>query len=96
MEHEPIVTEFENLRPTICTHCRALDHLIEDCPSLKSTDERRREIQCGRYGKMGHDITACLDETQLKKEREMEEAPETKTKRVRENKQKNERLKTIQ
>ena len=64
MEHEPIVPEFENLRPTICTHCRALDHLIADCPSLKSADERRREVQCGRCGKMGHDITACLDETQ--------------------------------
>ena len=38
MEHELIVPEFENLRPTICTHCRALDHLIEDCPSLKSAD----------------------------------------------------------
>ena len=67
IEHELIVPELENLRPTICTHCRALDHLIEDCPSLKSADERRREVQCGRCGKMGHDITACLDETQLKK-----------------------------
>ena len=82
MEHEPIVPEFENLRPTICTHCRALDHLIEDCPSLKSADERRREVQCGRCGKMGHDITACLDETQLKKEREMEEALKQKQKEL--------------
>ena len=31
MEHEPTDFEFENIRPTICTHCRALDHLIEDC-----------------------------------------------------------------
>ena len=82
MEHEPIVPEFENLRPTICTHCRALDHLIEDCPSLKSADERRREVQCGKCGKMGHDITACLDETQLKKEREMEEALKQKQKEL--------------
>ena len=74
MEHESVVPEFENLRPTICTHCRALDHLMENCPSLKSADERRREVQCGRCGKMGHDITACLDETQLRKEKEMEEA----------------------
>ena len=82
MEQEPIVPEFENLRPTICTHCRALDHLIEDCPSLKSADERRREVQCGRCGKMGHDITACLDETQLKKEKEMEEALKQKQKEL--------------
>ena len=82
MEHELIVPEFENLRPTICTHCRALDHLIEDCPSLKSADERRREVQCGRCGKMGHDITACLDETQLKKERDMEEALKQKQKEL--------------
>ena len=83
MEHEPIIPEFENLRPTICTHCRALDHLIEDCPSLKSTDERRREVQCGKCGKMGHDTTACLDETQLKKEREMEEALKQKQKELK-------------
>ena len=82
MEHEPIVPEFENLRPTICTHCRALDHLIEDCPSLKSADERRREVQCERCGKMGHDVTACLDETQLKKEKEMEEALKQKQKEL--------------
>ena len=82
MEDELIVPEFENLRPTICTHCRALDHLIEDCPSLKSADERRREVQCGRCGKMGHDITACLDETQLKKEREIEEALKQKQKEL--------------
>ena len=74
--------EFENLRPTICTHCRALDHLVVDCPSLKSADERRREVQCGRCGKMGHDIRACLDETQLKKEREMEEALNQKQKEL--------------
>ena len=81
MEQEPIVPEFENLRPFIFAHCRALDHLI-DCPSLKSADERRREVQCGRCGKMGHDITACLDETQLKKEREMEEALKQKQKEL--------------
>ena len=82
MEHESIMPEFENLRPTICTHCRALDHLIEDCPSLKSADERRREVQCGKCGKMGHDITVCLDETQLRKEREIEEALKQKQKEL--------------
>ena len=82
MEHEPIVPEFENIRPTICTHCRALDHLIEDCPALKSADERRRQVQCERCGKMGYDITACLDETQLKKEEEMEEALKQKQKEL--------------
>ena len=82
MEHKPIVPEFENIRPTICTHCRALDHLIEDCPALKSADERRRQVQCERCGKMGHDITACLDETQLKKEKEMEEALKQKQKEL--------------
>ena len=80
MEHEPTVPEFENIRPTICTHCRALDHLIEDCPALKSAEERRRQVQCERCGKMGHDITACLDETQLKKEKEREEALKQKQK----------------
>ena len=79
---EPTVPEFENIRPTICTHCRALDHLIEDCPALKSADERRRQVQCERCGKMGHDITACLDETQLKKEEEMEEALKQKQKEL--------------
>ena len=82
MEHEPIVPEFENIRPTICTHCRELDHLIEDCPALKSADERRRQVQCERCGKMGHDITACSDETQLKKEKEMEEALKQKQKEL--------------
>ena len=33
-------------------------------------------------GKMGHDITACLDETQLKKEKEMEEALKQKQKEL--------------
>ena len=84
MEQEPTVPEFENIRPTICAHCRALDHLIEDCPALKSADERRREVQCERCGKMGHDITACLDETQLKKEKEMEEALKQKQKDLKE------------
>ena len=82
MEHEPTVPEFENIRPTICTHCRALDHLIEDCPALKSADERRRQVQCERCGKMGHDITACLDETQLKKEKEREKALNQKQKEL--------------
>ena len=81
MEQDPIVSEFENIKPTICTHCRALDHLIEDCPALKSADERRH-IQCERCGKMGHDITACLDETQLKKEKEREEALKQKQKEL--------------
>ena len=82
MEQDPIVSEFENIKPTICTHCRALDHLIEDCPALKSADERRRQVQCERCGKMGHDITACLDETQLKKEKEREEALKQKQKEL--------------
>ena len=56
--------------------------MIEDCPALKSADERRRQVQCGRCGKMGHDITACLDETQLKKEKEMEEALKQKQKEL--------------
>ena len=77
-----LVSEFENIRPTICAHCRALDHLIEDCPALKSADERRRQIQCERCGKMGHDVTACLDETQIKKEKEMEEALKQKQKEL--------------
>ena len=82
MEQDPTVSEFENIRPTICTHCRALDHLIEDCPALKSTDERRRQVQCERCGNMGHDITACLDETQLKKEKEREDALKQKQKEL--------------
>ena len=60
--------------PTICTHCRALDHMIEDCPALKEADARRRKITCERCGKQGHDITACLDETELEREKELKEA----------------------
>ena len=60
--------------PTICTHCRALDHMIEDCPALKEADAGRRKITCERCGKQGHDITACLDETELERERELKEA----------------------
>ena len=82
MEQDPIIPDYDNIKPTICTHCRALDHLVEDCPSLKSADERRRKIQCERCGKSGHDITACLDETQLKKEKEMEEALKQKQKEL--------------
>ena len=82
MEQDPAVSEFENIKPAVCTYCRALDHLIEDCPALKSADERRRQVQCERCGKMGHDITACLDETQLKKEKEREEALKQKQKEL--------------
>ena len=82
MEQDPTVSEFENIKPAICTHCRALDHLIEDCPALKSADERRRQVQCERCGKMGHDITACLNETPLKKEKEREEALKQKQKEL--------------
>ena len=83
MEQDPTVSEFENIKPAICTHCRALDHLIEDCPALKGADERRRQVQCERCGKMGHDITACLYETQLKKEKEREEALKQKQKELK-------------
>ena len=40
----------------ICQHCRALDHGIEDCPSLKLADQRRRRIKCEKCGEIGHDI----------------------------------------
>ena len=82
MEQDSTVSEFENIKPAVCTHCRALDHLIEDFPALKSADERRRQVQCERCGKMGHDIRACLDETQLKKEKEREEFLKQKQKEL--------------
>ena len=59
---------------TICTHCRALDHMIEDCPALKEADDRRRKITCERCDKQGHDITACLDETEMEREKEIKAA----------------------
>ena len=58
---------------SFCIHCRALDHTVEDCPSLKDADIRRRKVTCERCGKQGHDVTACLDETETEKEKEMNE-----------------------
>ena len=74
--------EMEVTYPTICTHCRALDHMIEDCPALREADSRRRKITCERCGNKGHDITACLDETELEKERELKEAIKKKAKEL--------------
>ncbi|MCG8626992.1 MAG: collagen-like protein, partial [Proteobacteria bacterium] len=67
---------------TICTHCRALDHMIEDCPALMDADKRRRKVVCKRCGKQGHDITACLDEIELEKEKKIREAIQKKTKEL--------------
>ena len=67
---------------TICTHCRALDHMIEDCPALMDADKRRRKVACERCGKQGHDVTACLDETELEKEKKIREAIQKKTKEL--------------
>ena len=57
--------------PRICSHCRALDHDIRDCPTLKITDERRRKTKCLKCGEMGHDEAACLDETNIRIEQEI-------------------------
>ena len=81
---EQVETEIEGIYPTICTHCRALDHMVEDCPALKEADIRRRKITCERCGKQGHDVTACLDETELEKQRELKEKIKRKAKELEE------------
>ena len=66
----------------ICRHCRALDHSIEDCPSLKLADQRRRKIKCEKCGEIGHDIVDCLDESDIRIEREIKQAIDRKQKEL--------------
>ena len=66
----------------ICRHCRALDHSIEDCPSLKLADQRRRKIKCEKCGEIGHDIVDCLDESDIRIEREIKQAIDKKQKEL--------------
>ena len=66
----------------ICRHCRALDHSVEDCPSLKLADQRRRKIKCEKCGEIGHDIVDCLDESDIRIEREIKQAIDRKQKEL--------------
>ena len=66
----------------ICQHCRALDHNVEDCPSLKLADQRRRKIRCEKCGELGHDIVDCLDESDIRIDREIKQAIDKKQKEL--------------
>ena len=66
----------------ICQHCRALDHSVKDCPSLKLADQRRRKIKCEKCGEMGHDIVDCLDESDIRIEKEIKQAIDRKQKEL--------------
>ena len=72
----------EMYQVTICQHCRALDHNVEDCPALKLADHRRRKIKCEKCGEIGHDIADCLDESDIRKERKIKQAIERKQKEL--------------
>ena len=66
----------------ICQHCRALDHSVKDCPALKLADQRRRKIKCEKCGEMGHDIVDCLDESDIRIEKEIKQAIDRKQKEL--------------
>ena len=66
----------------ICQHCRALDHSVKDCPALKLADQRRRKIRCEKCGEMGHDIVDCLDESDVRIEKEIKQAIDRKQKEL--------------
>ena len=70
--------EYGDRKDLICQHCRALDHSVKDCPSLKLADQRRRKITCGKCGEMGHDIIDCLDESDIRIEKEIKQAIDRK------------------
>ena len=66
----------------ICQHCRALDHNVKDCPALQLADQRRRKIKCEKCGEIGHDIIDCLDESDIRLEREIKQAIDRKQKEL--------------
>ena len=66
----------------ICQHCRALDHSVKDCPALKLADQRRRKVKCEKCGEMGHDIVDCLDESDIRIEKEIKQAIDRKQKEL--------------
>ena len=66
----------------ICQHCRALDHSVKDCPSLKLADQRRRKIKCEKCGEIGHDIVDCLNESDIRIEKEIKQAIDRKQKEL--------------
>ena len=72
----------EMYQDMICQHCRALDHSVKDCPSLKLADQRRRKIKCEKCGEIGHDIVDCLDESDIRIEREIKQAIDRKQKEL--------------
>ena len=72
----------EMYQDRICQHCRALDHSVKDCPALKLADQRRRKIRCEKCGEMGHDIVDCLDESDVRVEKEIKQAIDRKQKEL--------------
>ena len=72
----------EECQDLICQHCRALDHSVKDCPSLKLADQRRRKIKCEKCGEIGHDIVDCLDESDIRIEKEIKQAIDRKQKEL--------------
>ena len=74
----------EKYQDKICQHCRALDHSVRDCPALKLADQRRRKVKCERCGEIGHDIVDCLDESDIRIEKEIKQAIDRKQKELNE------------
>ena len=72
----------EMYQDRICQHCRALDHSVKDCPALKLADQRRRKIRCEKCGEIGHDIVDCLDESDIRIEKEIKQAIDRKQKEL--------------
>ena len=71
----------EMYQDRICQHCRALDHSVKDCPALKLADQRMK-IRCEKCGEMGHDIVDCLDESDIRIEKEIKQAIDRKQKEL--------------
>ena len=72
----------EKYQDKICQHCRALDHSVRDCPALKLADQRRRKVKCEKCGEIGHDIVDCLDESDIRIEKEIKQAIDRKQKEL--------------
>ena len=72
----------EMYQDKICQHCRALDHSVKDCPALKLADQRRRKVKCEKCGEIGHDIVDCLDESDIRIEKEIKQAIDRKQKEL--------------
>ena len=49
---------------------------------MKLADQRRRKIKCEKCGEIGHDIVDCLDESDIRIEKEIKQAIDRKQKEL--------------